>query len=395
MSFGWCRAAPLLLPGLVLLCAGCSSQPGAEAGIGEPLPGLSAAELERFRQGQAIFAHTFTPEEGLGPLFNENACNACHTDPADGGTGEQFLIKATRFIAPDSCDLLSHEGAGNIQQQATPLLWAHGITRKPMPLSATERGRFNVAFLFGLGLVDAIPEEAILARADPADTTGDGISGKAGRALDGRLGRFGRKADSPTLQHFVETALLFEMGLTTPNQPFEENIGTLPLPPGVDPAPDPEVDQRTVELLRDFVRFLAPPPRRLGRTPEERRTIEQGERLFAQVGCASCHVPSLRTGPSEIRALDRKTVHLYSDLLLHDLGPALANVCSVAATPTELRTAMLMGLGHRRAFLHDGRALGLREAIEFHGGEAAAARAAFHGLGAGAQEALLRFLESL
>ncbi|MGI9181657.1 MAG: di-heme oxidoredictase family protein [Longimicrobiaceae bacterium] len=395
MSFVRSRSATPILLGLGLFCAGCSSQPYAQVEIGAPLPGLSAAELERFRQGEAIFAHVFTPEEGLGPLFNENACNACHTDPANGGTGEQFLIRATRFIAPDSCDLLSHEGAGNIQQQATPLLQAHGITRKPMPPSATEQGRFGVTFLFGLGLVEAIPEEAILARADPDDADGDGISGRAGRALDGRLGRFGRKANSPTLLHFVETALLFEMGLTTPNQPFEETLGGHPLPPGADPVPDPEVDQRTVEMLRDFVRFLAPPQRRVAPTDEERQVVSRGERLFAEVGCASCHLPSIRTGPSEIQVLNRKTVHLYSDLLLHDLGPQMANVCGVAATPTELRTAMLMGLGHRRAFLHDSRALGLREAIEFHGGEAAAARAAFRGLSAGAQEALLRFLESL
>lgn len=383
---------------IALTCAACSGEsypdnPRVE--IGSPLPGLSTEELARFRQGEALFNHVFTPEEGLGPLFNENACNACHTSPVSGGTGEQFLRKATRFTTSGTCNLLSNEGGENLQQQATPLLMAHGIEERPVPASATQHGRFSVPFLFGLGLVEAIPDETILARADPNDADGDGISGRGGRTEDGRLARFGRKAEFVTILDFVDTALHFEMGLTTPLHPSEQTLNGVPFPPGTDPAPDPEIDRNEMELLRDYVRFLAAPSRGIPPDSAERETVRRGERLFHEIGCASCHVPSMKTGPSEIEALDRKTVYLYSDLLLHDMGPGLADVCGITATPSELRTEMLMGLRHRDVFLHNGQAFSVRKAIELHGGEAEEARNAFLELGLVAQDAIFKFLDTL
>jgi CxxC motif-containing protein (DUF1111 family) len=124
-------------------------------------------------------------------------------------------------------------------------------------------------------------------------------------------------------------------------------------------------------------------------------TLDTGLRLFTRVGCTGCHTPSLRTGPSDVAALSNKTVALYSDLLLHDMGPQLANACGYDASPRELRTTALMGLQHRIFFLHDGRAMDLRDAILEHGGEAQAARDAFARLPWMQQEYIVLFLRSL
>ncbi|MGH7483956.1 MAG: di-heme oxidoredictase family protein [Longimicrobiales bacterium] len=363
--------------------------------IGEPLRGLDEAELARFRAGEALFNRVFSPEEGLGPLFNENQCSACHTDPEAGGTGEQRVVKARLISDLGTCDLLTAEGGENVRSQTTPLLRTHGVVEEAIPEAATQRARFTVPFLFGLGLIEAIPEEAILSRADSSDADGDDVSGRAGRDSDGRLARFSRKAEVATIKAFVESALLFEMGLTTPSRPDEIGPSGRPLPSGTDPAADPEVAEDLVALLTDFVRFLAPPPRRVPDDPDNARLVLEGERLFARVGCTSCHVPTMRAGPSTSAALDRVPVALYSDLLLHDLGAGLANVCGIAALPSELRTAPLMGLGLRERYLHDGRTRNLFDAIRMHGGEAEAARRAFDALGRVRQESVIRFLRSL
>jgi CxxC motif-containing protein (DUF1111 family) len=362
---------------------------------GEPLAGLGKEELARFYAGKTLFDKVFTPEEGLGPLFNENQCSACHTVPAAGGTGEQLVTRASRFTPPDRCDPLSAVGGENVRSNATPALRAHGVDRQPYPADATESVHFNVPFVFGLGLVEAIPEAAILARADPEDLDGDGISGRPGRDADGRFARFGRKADHASLRDFVEGAAYREMGLTTPAFPHEGTIAGSPFPPGTDPAPDPELDENAVERLTDFLRFLAPLAPRQGESEADHRMIRQGEEVFNAIGCAACHVPSMTTGRHPVAALDRKRIDLYSDLLLHDMGPELANVCAPGATPTELRTEPLMGLGHRSNYLHDGRTGDLTEAVLLHGGEAAPARERFRNLEELQRHALIRFLRSL
>lgn len=393
MSFSTVRA----LSALVVLSVSACDRPieHASAPIGEPVPGLTAAELVRFRAGAALFNRVFTPEEGLGPLFNENQCSSCHTDPAAGGTGEQILVRATRFEPPDRCDALSAMSGENIRTRATPLLQAHGIQRQMLPASASHTARFTVSFLFGLGLVELIPEQTILALADPDDVDGDGISGRPGRDPSGRLGRFGRKADHATLRDFIETALRFEMGLTTPAHPAEVMPVTDSFPADVDPAGDPEVSDSAIAALYDFVRFLAPPQRRTRETAEERAIVAEGEAIFGAIGCTSCHVPEMVTGSSDVAALDGKRIELFSDLLLHDLGPGLVNACGIAATPTELRTAPLMGVSYRRALLHDGRTTDLTEAILLHGGEAEAVRERFRDLHPVDQDKLIQFLRTL
>ncbi|HXV87144.1 MAG TPA: di-heme oxidoredictase family protein, partial [Gemmatimonadales bacterium] len=381
-------ATPWVLA-VTLTAAGCGSDAAMmTAGeVGGPLPGLSDAESARFLAGQALFNRVFTPEHGLGPLFNENQCSACHTDPASGGTGEQRVTKATRWNGA-TCDLLADRSGRNVRTQATAAMRAHGLERESVPQAATEVGRFTVPFLFGLGLLEAIPEAEILSRADPDDRDGDGVSGRVGRTADGRLGRFGRKADFATIEDFTVGALLLEMGLTSPQEPHEAPAGGRPIPPEADPVPEPEVDAAAVDALVDFVRFLSPLAPRRPISAGAADSLRRGERWFTGIGCASCHVPVLITGRNPVRALDRKPVELYSDLLLHDMGPRLANVCAPGVSPSELRTAPLMGLSaRRRRFMHDGRAPGLREAILLHGGEAQAARDRF------AQLDLLRQLE--
>jgi CxxC motif-containing protein (DUF1111 family) len=366
-----------------------SGEPGA------PLPGLSPTDSARFVSGRMLFNKVFSADEGLGPAFNENQCSACHTVPAIGGTtGFERVVKASRYGGPGACDLLSSEGGENIRTNTTPRLRAHGVTAEVIPASATDTGRFLPPFLFGLGLVEAIPEHTIIAAADPDDRNGDGISGRAARAPDGRLTRFGRKADFASIEEFTRGALRLEMGLTTRSNE-RDLVNGAAVPPGIDPTTEPEVHSLTVDLLADFVRFLVPPAAAPPRTTAHADTLARGRRLFDQLGCASCHTPAMRTGRSRITALSHKTVNLYSDLLLHDLGPKLANVCAHDAAPEELRTTMLMGLGHRRFFLHDGRAMDLREAILAHGGEGQTARDAFHRLPWLMQEYLVIFLNSL
>jgi CxxC motif-containing protein (DUF1111 family) len=387
------RCLPLLP--IAALIVACQSEPPVAGEPGAPLPGLSAAESARFHAGKALFNRIFTPDEGLGPAFNENQCSACHTVPAAGGTtGFERVVKATRFGGPGACDVLSDEGGENIRTQATPLLRAHGVARESAPASATEHGRFLPPFLFGLGLVEAIPDDVITAAADPDDADGDGISGRAARGPDGRLTRFGRKADVATIEDFTRSALLLEMGLTSRASDRDLVSGAAP-PPGTDPVAEPEVDDRTVELLADFARFLVPPAAAPPRSREQADTLAAGQRLFEKLGCTGCHTPALRTGASDVAALSHKTVQLYSDLLLHDMGAGLANVCAHDAAPRELRTSMLMGLQHREFYLHDGRALDLREAILAHGGEAKPVRDAFARLPWLMQEYMIIFLRSL
>src|SRR5438093_1614081 len=218
--------------------------------------------------------------------------------------------------------------------------------------------------VFARGLLDLVPEADILAYADPGDRNHDGISGRPNRSVDGRLGRFGRKAFVPTLAEFNAGAFVAEMGITNPAEPTEENIGGQPIPPGVDPVPDPEIEQAALDSTDDFVRFLGrPSPARLGRKGR------RGRKLFAEIGCAACHVPTLRTGPSPIHALDRREFPAYTDLLLHDMGPDLADICLGRATPSEFRTEPLIDLRHAKSFLHDGRASTLEEAIAAHRGD--------------------------
>ncbi len=384
--------------GLLNACAPDASAPtppNVAAEIGDPIPGLTPADMARFETGRLAFNRQFTPENGLGPRYNENSCNACHTTPADGGTGEDIITKATRSGATTACDVMGLQGGENLRLRVTPAAAAAGATRPKVPDAATHSARFTIPFLFGMGLIDQVPQATLDSLADPDDANGDGISGRVGRDAAGRPARFGRKADQARLADFADSAFRLEMGVTTPAHPDERMAGDTPPTGSRDPAPDPEVDAQTFASAVDFARFLAPPSSGQPADSAGRALAEQGKVLFSSIGCVSCHRRTMRTGASEDPALSEKTFALYSDLLLHDMGPGLEGTCAAGATSREWRTEPLMGLRYRRDFLHDGRAGAVIDAVLAHGGEAEGPRNAFVALGRVTQEAVLRFLGTL
>jgi CxxC motif-containing protein (DUF1111 family) len=376
-------------------CVGDRTDVPVTAKPGEPLPGLTEEQLARFETGKRAFTKVYTPQEGLGPLYTENSCNACHHEPETGGGGGEPDTHASRFVEPDSCDPMVEEG-GFVRKGATPLMRPFAADRFEPPIMANGVEQFFAPPLYGHGLIEAIPEETITALADPDDENDDGISGRVSRLADGRLGRFRRKADRAAIHDLVEAGVRFAIGLTTPDHPDELSYRGVSIPPGVDPVADPEIDRAEVDAITDFVRFLAPPNRADLADEDVRAVVRDGERSFDKIGCADCHVQRLRTGPNVVAALDRKLVPLYSDLLLHDMGPGLAGVCGPTATPSELRTEILWGLRYRReGYMHNGKARSLEEAIALHDGEARGSRVAFRRLSRPQQEALIRFLQSL
>ena len=369
--------------------------------LGRPLPGLSPAQRRQFEVGRVVFQTEFTPETGLGPLFNAVGCGSCHEEPVVGGGGsntdeggEDIEVHATAFHAGSEtaqCDDLAAVGGQVIQKQLTPAYseYTH-LTSEPIPATATDSGHRTTPDLFGFGLLDAVPDAEILALADPDDRNGDGISGRPNRTADGRLGRFGRKAQAATLREFNIDAFVMEMGVTNPGNQTEQTIAGEPLAPGIDPVPEPEITAQQFDATDAFVRFLAPPPRgpfSIG--------AARGALLFRSIGCASCHVPALVTGANPNRVLRFQIVRAYTDLLLHDMGPDLADICLGQALRSEFRTEPLMGLRFASAFLHDGRATTVRQAIELHDGEARGARNRFLRLTEFEKRALEKFLGTL
>lgn len=366
-----------------------------------PIDGLTDAEMAAFARGDAEFERRFAPNTGLGPIFNDASCATCHS-----GDGRGVLRNALVRIGSPADGFHSALGGPQIQDRAIP-----GADPEQLPPGIPFSVRLPPP-VFGVGLIEAIPEAAILANADPNDADGDGISGRpnyvehaafvpssepgAGPGLV--LGRFGRKAQTGILLQQVVEAYLQDIGVTSPFLPLENRnpLSGVPIE-AVDRVADPEIGESTVQAVTHYIRALAPPDP--GADTELR---EQGRTLFAQIQCAKCHVPSLQTGTSPLAALSGRSVNLYSDLLLHDMGDELAdNRPDGQATGREWRTTPLWGLRLMRRFLngeallmHDGRARSVEEAIRMHGGEALAARNAFLQLTAAQRAALLDFVES-
>lgn len=385
---------PILLCSVLTGC-GIADETEVEAPAGTPLPGVTTYESEQFVLGQALFNRAFTPEEGLGPLFNQVSCSSCHDLPTSGGHGAEPVTKVSDFDERTGCNLLKEDGGDLLQASVVPALRTAGILPERIPVSATAVTELRAPALYGIGLVEAIEDEDILIKADPDDQDGDGISGRPGLGPDGSLGRFGNKAQHATLSEFIENAIRGEMGLTTPAHPVEEMPNGLPLPEGSDPVPDPEIETSDLTLLSAYIGFLAQPPRRTLDSPEDQAASEEGRQIFANIGCATCHTPTLVTGNHQSAALNRKRFRIYSDLLLHDMGPELASICAPGASPSEWRTTRLVGLYLRSEFLHDGRARSVRDAILMHGGEAESARYRFQDLTPELQQSVLLFLRTL
>lgn len=365
-----------------------------------PVDGLTSAERAAFVEGDRAFGQSFTPRTGLGPIFNNVSCASCHS-----GDGRGRLDNAlTRFsLNGDPAVAL---GGPQLQDKAIP-----GAEPEVLPAGVQSSVRLPPP-VFGVGLMEAITDSAILANADSADLDGDGISGRPnyvtapdyvpadepGGSGGYRVGRYSRKAQVASIMHQTIAAYHQDIGITSDFEPVENrNPLASVATEAADRVPDPELPAATVRAVVNYLRMLAPPaPGAM--TPGR----ERGAVLFDSIRCAACHVPELTTGPHRIAALANRPVRLYSDLLLHDMGPGLADGrVDGNATGSEWRTTPLWGLRLVRLFLngeelylHDGRARTLEEAIRLHGGEAQAARDRFSSLGAADRAALLDFVAS-
>jgi CxxC motif-containing protein (DUF1111 family) len=291
-----------------------------------------------------------TPERGLGPHFNDVSCLACHGDPIAGGFSS---VKET---------FLTHTPRGpKIQPQKT----VDGFA--PVPTPPPDASRRRPPPLFGLGLVEAVPDDVIIRGCQKGS-----VPGHANVRPDGHVGRFGSKPFHRTIRAFTGDALDQEMGMTVPEGEEDGEFHDS------DSVPDPELSHEDVADIALYVSWLAPPPRN-GTNPA-------GEKVFARVGCAACHRPNLSP--------DLKGV--YSDLCEHRMGSDLADGFDVLQTTgDEFRTTPLWGLHYRTSYLHDGRAHSIDDAVKLHGGAAAPARAAYDRLKPADRASLQAFLQTL
>jgi CxxC motif-containing protein (DUF1111 family) len=386
---------------------------GGAAGAGAPIAGLTGTELAFFNAGKDDFEEEEKIADGLGPTMNLGSCAGCHLQPAVGGTSPAVNPQVAFATADGAANAVPSfiTPKGPVREarfvknaDGTPDGGVHDLFtiagRADAPRCALaqpdferELARRNVIFriptpVFGAGLIEQIPDKAILAnQADDAARkkdlrirgrpnivlAGHAISGQANNnGNDGTVARFGWKAQNKSLLLFSGEAYNVEMGIT--NELFQTERDETPacqfaaVPNDVTKTSARTLVEGTsaIEKFAFFARFLAPPaPSR--DAPGGADSIARGRKLFAAIGCALCHTPTLNTGNAAVAALRNQPVNLYSDLLVHDMGPGLADgITQGQAGPREFRTAPLWGLGQRLFFLHDGRTSDLREAIRAH-----------------------------
>ncbi len=395
---------------VILTIAACDNVFGPAADttalLDGPIDGLTPEELQFHEQCDIEFGHVFTSAEGLGPIFNAQSCEGCHV--ADGrGHSSMVLYRFGRLIG-DSVDHMESEGGPQQQDKAIS-----GFRIEFIPATSNVRAGFLAPPVTGLGYLEAISDNDILAAADPTDSDGDGISGVAAyvekpdfvpttssMVMMGNkaLARFGRKATAVSLLHQTVNAFINDMGLSTEFHPLDISM---PQMGGVfgDLVPEPEVPTSRVDAMVFYMRTLKAPPRR----NQNDASVVRGEQVFSKIGCASCHSPSFTTGHSDIPVLSNKVIHPYSDLLLHDMGTELNDgYTEGAAKSAEWRTSPLWGLGlaatstgGKLLLLHDGRAHTITDAILLHGGEGSGSRTRFQALSEAEKNDLMNFLESL
>lgn len=391
---------PIFVAGLLGSTAADTSAQGGPPPLGGPLPGLTPQENQRFQAGRNEFLQNETPQSGLGPVFNGVSCVQCHNAGAPGGASNnnQGVSVVTRIAAIVNGQYSDLEDVGGSLIQARSLREILGpqypVGREIVPPQAQFVARRITTPVFGMGWIEAIPAATILSRSGVPQ--GGGVQGVANMVVNPEtnaieVGRFGWKAQVSTIHVFAADAYLNEMGITNPTFPEEVRPQGQPLPPGSDPAADPESNGQAVNALADFMRFVDRP---LPLPPTV--DSERGRTLFTKIGCAACHVPSMTTGPSPSAAIAFKVAELYSDLLLHRMGPKLADgIRQGQAEGDQFRTPPLWGLRFRPVLMHDGRATSIDQAIRAHGGEASKSAGEYVRLSRTERSQLLEFLSRL
>ncbi|MDC5821563.1 c-type cytochrome [Vibrio europaeus] len=386
--------------------------------------------------------------DGLGPLFNTNGCQNCHIKDGRGHPPEEGDIHAVSMLVRLSIPAMTPEqkkafikdgvipeptyggqlqdfalqdqtpeGTIEITYNDVPVTFADGtvVTLRKPDLSITDLGYGEIhpdtqmsarvaPPMIGLGLLESIPDETLKAWADEQDKNGDGISGKVNvvwdvRANDFAIGRFGWKAGQPNLMQQNAAAFNGDVGLTSNLFPNENCTSKQTICDDLPNGGSPEVSDNLLDFVEFYSQHLAVPIRRNVDKPE----VKLGQELFAKVGCDSCHKTNVKTGNREgLPALSNQTIHPYTDMLLHDMGPGLAdNRPEYLANGQEWRTQPLWGIGYTKEvndhtyFLHDGRARNLMEAVLWHGGEAEIAKQKVLKFNQKEREALIAFLNSL
>jgi CxxC motif-containing protein (DUF1111 family) len=430
------------------------------AGFGEPLPAIAHAgsnnlDRQNFLAAQNAFKTMFNLPQ-LGPLFNNRGCAACHWDPVMGGSGGTLSEPHARnnpnatpvhMFAADNC---MRAGA---QQQGGKTIFPGGLMAMPLGCEITDPNcnlspcqqaeltatTFSTdlpicdptsqAFasganctaerqstpLFGLGLVEAIPDSTLIALAASEPEATRGTVKMLQEFGSNRVARFGWKEDSATLRAFAVLAMSNEVGITTPDAPNEIStcaMGKTQFGISLEDTASPEdtidaTGRATVDRMVDFIRALSPPPR----LPES-ASARQGGKIFQALGCASCHVETLQTASNPAsfvptttggvaitaslnRDLASKAIHPFSDFLLHDMGSLGDGMTSGSAGPTMMRTAPLWGIRAKMRFLHDGRAEDIPTAISLHDGQGKLSAQQFEQLSPQEQQELLDFLNTI
>ncbi len=408
--------------------------------------------LTPFLFGQRLFDVVWEPTpgfnptlEGVGPMFNQKACRECHEGNGRGHPPEYVGASAKSFLVRMSVpgsgahggpkhvpnygdqlqdravDGVAPEGQVAITYEEIPGKFADGTTyslRKPtvgfqnlaygkLPPDTMTSARVATPVI-GLGLLEAVPADTLRALADPDDKNGDGISGRVNVVWDAEaqqmaLGRFGWKANAPTLRTQGAGAALGDMGLTSPilTEDLCEDVQKdcqVALRKAANMGVQPEIIDSFFNPLGLYMKLLAVPKQR----DSQNAAVQRGETWFRSVGCSGCHMPTLITGDAAINALAQQEIHPFTDLLLHDMGEGLAdNRPDYEASGREWRTPPRWGIGLTEdvsrftLFLHDGRARSLTEAILWHGGEADGPREAFRNMPEAQRSEVLAFLGSL
>ena len=392
------RVSAVLVALLAVSCEQFDPAPPNDADLLDgPVEGLSEGENIRFFRGDIAFNdEVFTPEIGLGPLFVANSCGSCH--PGDG-KGHPFTT-LTRFGQIDETgNHYNHMGGPQLQNRAIP-----GFEPEQVP-AGVGFSKLTPPANTGLGFIDAVSDEDILAWADPDDSDGDGISGVPNWVsmkdylfarpetveIYGRyIGRFGKKGAAYDLHQQTAQAYNEDIGISSTYEPFDTHTGL---------AIDPEISDQTILDVVFYLKTLkAPIPRSTNQDD-----IVDGKSIFSEIGCVKCHRSEMKTGSSPISALSNKTFYPYTDLLLHDMGPGLDDGYTEGSAKTfEWKTPALWGLGLSKFsqgggyfLLHDGRARSIEEAIVLHGGEGQESSERYQSLSDSEKRNLIRFLESL